>query len=38
MMGFILLRVTGLMSYSLSSQVLVWVWQGLRHVLGLEGL
>lgn len=35
-MGFILLGVTGLLSYSLSSEVLGWVWQGLRHVLGLD--
>ena len=40
MMGYILLGVTGLLCYSLSSEVLWWVWQGLRHVLGmdLEGL
>ncbi len=35
-MGFILLGVTGLLSYFLSSEVLVWVCQGLRHVLGLD--
>ena len=35
-MGFILLGVTGLLSYALSSEVLGLVWQGLRHILGLD--
>lgn len=36
MMGYALLAVTGLVSYSVSKEVLVWVWRGLRHVLGLD--
>lgn len=40
MIGIILLVVIGLLSYSFASEVLGWVWMGIRHLLGidLEGL
>ncbi len=34
--GFIVLGVTGLLCYSLSSEILWWVWRGLRHVPGMD--
>lgn len=38
--GIVLLVVTGLLNYSFASEVLGWVWMGIRHLLGfdLEGL
>jgi hypothetical protein len=38
--GIVLLVVIGLLNYSLASEVLGWVWMGIRHLLGfdLEGL
>lgn len=38
--GIALLVVIGLLNYSFASRVLVWVWMGIRHLLGfdLEGL
>jgi len=34
--GIILLVVIGLLNYSFASEVLVWVWMGLQHFLGLD--
>ena len=34
--GIVLLAVIGLLNYSLASQVMVWVWMGIRHLLGLD--
>lgn len=34
--GIVLLVVMGLLNYSFASHVLVWVWMGLRHLLGLD--
>jgi len=38
--GIVLLIVMGLLSFSFASEVLGWVWMGIRHLLGfdLEGL
>ncbi len=38
--GIVLLVVIGLLNYSFASEVLGWVWMGIRHILGfdLEGL
>jgi len=38
--GIVLLVVIGLLNYSFASEVLGWVWLGIRHLLGfnLEGL
>ena len=38
--GIVLLVVMGLLNYSFASEVLGWVWMGIRHLLGfdLEGL
>jgi len=38
--SIVLLVIFGLLNYSLTSEVLVWVWMGIRHLLGfdLEGL
>jgi len=38
--GIVLLIVIGLLNYSFASQVLQWVWMGIRHLLGmgLEGV
>ena len=38
--GIALLVVIGLLNYSFASEVLRWVWMGIRHLLGidLEGL
>jgi len=38
--GILLLVVVGLLNYSFARHVLVWVWMGIRHLLGLglEGL
>ena len=38
--GIVVLIVIGLLNYSLASEVLDWVWMGIRHLLGfdLEGL
>ncbi len=40
MIGVVLLVVIGLLNYSFASEVLRWVWMGIRHLLGidLEGL
>lgn len=35
-LGIVLLVVIGLLNYSFASQVLVWVWMGIRHMLGLD--
>ena len=39
-LGIGLLVVIGLLNYSFASEVLGWVWMGIRHLLGfdLEGL
>ena len=39
-LGIVLLVVIGLLNYSFASHVLVWVWMGVRHLLGfdLEGV
>lgn len=34
--GIVLLVVIGLLNYSFASQVLVWVWMGIRHLLGFD--
>jgi hypothetical protein len=34
--GVILLVVIGLSMYPLASEVLRWVWMGIRHLLGLD--
>ena len=34
--GIVLLVVIGLLSYSFASEVLGWVWMGIRHLLGLD--
>ena len=34
--GIVLLVVIGLLNYSLASEVLGWVWMGVRHLLGLD--
>jgi len=34
--GIALLVVIGLLNYSFASQVMVWVWMGIRHLLGLD--
>ncbi len=34
--GIVLLVAIGLLNYSFASQVLVWVWMGIRHLLGLD--
>ena len=38
--GISMLVVIGLLNYSFASEVLGWVWMGIRHLLGfdLEGL
>lgn len=34
--GISLLIVVGLLNYSFASDVLVWVWMGIEHLLGLD--
>ena len=34
--GVLTLGFTGVLGYSLSREVMVWVWMGLRHLLGLD--
>ena len=34
--GITLLVVIGLLNYSFASEVLGWVWLGIRHLLGLD--
>ena len=34
--GIISLVVIGLLSFSFASEVLGWVWMGIRHLLGLD--
>jgi hypothetical protein len=34
--GIVLLFVMGLLSYSFTREVMVWVWMGIRHLLGLD--
>ena len=34
--GIVLLVVVGLLNYSFASEVLEWVWMGIRHLLGLD--
>ena len=34
--GIALLSVMGLLSYSFTREVIVWVWMGIRHLLGLD--
>lgn len=38
--GITLLTVMGLLNYSFASEVLGWVWMGIRHLMGfdLDGL
>ncbi len=35
-LGITLLVVIGLLNYSFASEVLGWVWLGIRHLLGLD--
>jgi hypothetical protein len=35
-MGITLLVVIGLLNYSFASEVLRWVWMGIRHLMGLD--
>ena len=39
-LGIVLVIVISLLSYSFASEVLGWVWMGIRHILGfdLEGV
>jgi hypothetical protein len=34
--GIALLVVIGLLNYSFASEVLRWVWMGIRHLLGID--
>lgn len=34
--GIVSLVVIGLLNFSLASEVLNWVWMGVRHLLGLD--
>jgi hypothetical protein len=34
--GIVLLGVIGLLNYSFASQVMAWVWMGIRHLLGFD--
>jgi hypothetical protein len=34
--GIVLLTVMSLLSYPLVREVMVWVWMGIRHILGLD--
>lgn len=34
--GITLLVVIGLLNYSFASEVLIWVWMGIRHLIGLD--
>jgi hypothetical protein len=35
-LGIVMLVVLGLFNYSFASEVLKWVWMGIRHILGLD--
>ena len=35
-LGIVLLVVVGLLNYSFAREVMVWVWMGIRHLLGLD--
>ena len=34
--GVLFLVVVGLLNYSFASHVMVWVWMGIRHFLGMD--
>ena len=34
--GIVVLVVIGLLNYSFASEVLRWVWMGIRHLLGID--